>query len=253
MNRVGNPLEWSVVDKTLLCLGVVLVLNIPFTLFIHLTARMPGFTPAFFNRSMFLLGVKPQWGFVFFFAFLFVIGWVLRRTDPENRWLPYGCAISIGIHDAWFMVGVGHATNSSTFLTLFLVFFIGLLFFDLRFAILVCASWVLVQGAGIVAEQVGLMPYAPALVHSPHMNGRIDPWWMLVSMVIGGLLTALMLVLFGYVLSRWRKREKEVNELSEFLKKIFGRYLSTVRQWGRTLNQDKTNDAFSGVGKRNPV
>jgi len=36
-----------------------------------------------------------------------------------------------------------------------------------------------------------------------------------------------MAILFGYILVRWRKREAQVAEMSELLKKMFGRYIST--------------------------
>jgi adenylate cyclase len=227
MSKVGNPLEWSRVDKTLLFLGFVITLNVPFTLFLHLSLDIPGLPPAFFNRSMYEAGVHTQWAFVLLFSLLFGIGWLTRRSNPENRWLAYACAISIAVHDAWFVGGVGHSTSSGAFLTLFLMALIGLLFFDFRFTLLVIVSWFVVLGAEIAAEQTGLIPYASALVHSPHMNGKIDPWWMWASLAISVSITVLMLLMFGYVLNRWRKREKEVKELSEFLKNMFGRYLST--------------------------
>jgi class 3 adenylate cyclase len=227
IHRIGNPLEWSYVDKALLFLGFVIAMNVPFTLFLHWTVDIPGLPPSFFNRSMYVAGVQTQWAFVLLFAFLFVLGWAVRHTAPENRWLPYACAVSIALHDSWFAGGVGHSTSSSAFMTLFLVALIGLLFFDLRFTLLVIASWFVVLGSQITAEQLGWTPYAPALIHSPHMNGKIDPWWMWASLTVGVGITGLMLLMFGYVLNRWRKREAEVKELSEFLKKMFGRYLST--------------------------
>ncbi len=225
-DRVGNPLDWSYVDKALLFLGFVIAMNLPFTLFLYLTIDIPGFPPAFFDRSMYLLGVQGQWAFITLFTFLFGIGWLIRRSNPESRWLAYACAISIAVHDAWLTGGLGHATSSSAYLTLFLMALIGLLFFDLWFTLLVIATWFVVLGAEIAAELFGWSSYAPTLVHSPHMNGKIDPWWMWVSLAIGVSITALMLLMFGYVLNRWRKREAEVKELSEFLKRMFGRYLS---------------------------
>jgi hypothetical protein len=100
LDRVGNPLEWSFVDKALLFLGFALLSNVLFTLALYVTSLVPGLTPEFFNRSLYLLGIRCQWGFVLLFAVLFVIGWKIRRTDPGNRWLVYGLAVVAGIHEA---------------------------------------------------------------------------------------------------------------------------------------------------------
>ena len=148
LDRIGNPLEWSFADKALLFIGFALLMNIPFTLALHVSFRVPGLTPEFFNRSLHLLGIYCQWGFVLLFAVLFVIGWKLRRTDPENRWLVYGLAIVSSVHEAWFMAAIGHSTNLATFLTLFVVALVGLMFFDLCFAFIVIGVWVLVMGGG---------------------------------------------------------------------------------------------------------
>ncbi len=225
--KVGNPLEWSYVDKALLFIGFALLMNIPFTAALHISSRVPGLTPEFFNRSLHLLGIHCQWGFVMLFAVLFVIGWKIRRTDPGNRWLVYGLAVVSAIHEAWFMGAIGHSTNPATFLTLFVVALVGLMFFDLCFALIAIGVWVLVMGGTVAAEQAGLLPYASALVHSPHVGDRIDPWWMWLGFAVCGGITACMLFAFGYVLSRWRRREAQVMEFSEFLKRMFGRYLST--------------------------
>jgi len=248
VNRVGNPLEWSFVDKALLFIGFSLLMNIPFTLALHVSFRVPRLTPEFFNRSLHLLGIQCQWGFVLLFAVLFVIGLKLRRTDPENRWLVYGLAIVAAIHEAWFMGAIGHSTNPATFLTLFVVALVGLMFFDLCFALIVIGVWVLVMGGTVAAEQAGVIPYAAALVHSPHTDGRINAWWMWVGFATSGAITACMLFAFGYVLSRWRRREAQVKEFSEFLKKMFGRYLSTEVM--KTLIEDPSAVELGGERRR---
>jgi len=97
------------------------------------------------------------------------------------------------------------------------------MFFDLCFAFIVIGVWVLVMGGAVAAEQNGLIPYAAALVHSPHTGDRIHAWWMWVGFALCGTITACMLLAFGYVLNRWRRREAQVKEFSEFLKKMFGR------------------------------
>jgi hypothetical protein len=52
LDRVGNPLEWSFVDKALLFIGFALLINVLFTLGLHFSFHVPGMTPEFFDRSL---------------------------------------------------------------------------------------------------------------------------------------------------------------------------------------------------------
>ncbi|MEW5725358.1 MAG: adenylate/guanylate cyclase domain-containing protein, partial [Thermodesulfobacteriota bacterium] len=58
-------------------------------------------------------------------------------------------------------------------------------------------------------------------------GGDIDPYWMVWNLGVGGLLVAVCVLLLGFVIQRWREHEIRVTELSDLLKKMFGRYLST--------------------------
>lgn len=226
-DRVGNPLEWSYVDKTLVLIGLALSLNLFFVLFLVFAHYLPNFYPAFFDRSLFTTGLRVQFLFLVLYTLLLITGLLIRRQYPESRWFAYAFAITFSAHDAWLIAVIGHSTNPATFLVLFLGVFIGLLFFDFKFSLCVIFSWVFILGFQIVGEHLGLIPYAPALVDSPFKHGRIDLWWMYCSFSVCFLLTASMLGIFAYVIFRWRKREAQVTELSELLKKMFGRYLST--------------------------
>jgi len=157
---------------------------------------------------------------------LFAIGLGIRRRNPESRLLAYAYAISLATTTAWLACVMGHSTNPHTFLYLFWIVFIGLLFFDVYFLLCAIACWTLVLGYKIVGEQLGLTPYAPLLARPPFGNGTIDMEWMVWQLSFGVLVTAVILFLCGYVIHRWRAREARVTELLGFLKKMFGRYLS---------------------------
>jgi len=227
VNRVGNPLEWGYVDKALVLMGLSLSLNLFLNLFLIFAHYLPDFYPKFFDRSLFTIGFRLQLLFLLIYVTLFIVGFIIRRRHPGSHWFAYAFALTFSAHDAWLIAVIGHSTNPATFLVLFLGVFIGLLFFDFTFSLCVIFSWVLILGFQIIGEHLGLVSYAPALVDSPFKDGRIDLWWMYCTFSVCLVLTATMLGIFAYVIFRWRKREAQVTELSELLKKMFGRYLST--------------------------
>ncbi len=225
-DRIGNPLEWSYIDKTLLILGFELFFNLPMALIVFLLPRLPGVLPAYFDLWALGLGFPIHGKYVLLLVFLVLAGLAIRKRYPMNRALPYGMAVAISAHSAWFVCSVGHSTNPGTLLILFVQVFLGLLLFDYTFAFLAFASWVVVIGYNIVGEQLGLFPYAVALVAPPFSQGRLDPFWLIFALGSGAMLVVWVLLLCGYVIDRWRRREAQVKELSDFLKHMFGRYLS---------------------------
>jgi hypothetical protein len=69
-----------------------------------------------------------------FFALLVIY---LRRHNPDNKWSAYCCAFIISAHGGIFLASIGHVTNPHTFLVIFAQAFIGLLFFDMMFALII--------------------------------------------------------------------------------------------------------------------
>ena len=77
------------------------------------------------------------------------------------------------------------------------------------------------------ATWAGLIPYAPIFTSSAFTAGKIEPHYFAGTMGFTMVIFLLMLLLSAYIFARWRDREKKVAEMTDFLKKMFGRYLST--------------------------
>jgi class 3 adenylate cyclase len=227
MDRIGNPLEWRYVNKILCLLALQILVYLSLIVFIYLAFRYPALYPEYFSRTGMMVFLRINQWFILVFLVLFAICLWIRNTDPDNRWIAYVTAVFLSAHDAVFLCGIGHATNPQTLLILFLLGFVGFLLFDLYYSLCVAISWVLVNGFHLFAEQMHLIPYAWVLSEPPFKGGEIGIVWLVWNLGSGFFVAALMFSILGYVISRWRKRESEVTELADLLKKMFGRYLST--------------------------
>ncbi|MFC1850818.1 adenylate/guanylate cyclase domain-containing protein [candidate division CSSED10-310 bacterium] len=210
LDRIGNPLEWSFVDKTLLLLVFYLSINIPLTILGYFAIQNPGIFPDYFNPETTLDIFRVQLVFVTLWIILTLMGFLMRRLNPHIRWIAYANAISFSLHDSLFVCWIGHSTNSLTLLTLFAPVFFGLLLYNRSYIMLGICAAVGVIVFQITAEQLGLISYAPGLLFSPASNGLVDHHWVALNLGIGLLVVALTLVIFGYVLHRWRERENQI-------------------------------------------
>ncbi|MBT4876830.1 MAG: hypothetical protein HON48_16715, partial [Desulfobacula sp.] len=225
IGRVGNPLEWSTVDKCLLiiCFWVLLA---PFTtlLFHHYISnpeRIPFFDPVFMKKLL-----PIGWGFVIAWSILLVVGLQLRHRSPENSTFAYVTVFLWWLEEAIVAVCGGPLTTPNAMVLLgqgfvaFLLFRIPVVLVGLGFALL------LVVGS-IIASQFGLFPYAPLMAAPLYDGGRLVNLWAFLAGPIYLIMYLGFLSLSAYIITRWRDREARLADLTIMLKKMFGRYLST--------------------------
>jgi len=227
IDRIGNPLEWSYVNKILIFYGLQIFIYLSLVIYIYLAFRYPILYPHYIDQTSIVAFLRINEAFVLLYIVLFIYSLWLRKANPNNRWVAYFTAIVITVHNVIFICAIGHTTNPQTLMVLFLLLFTGLLIFDLSYSICAGISWLFVHGFHIIAEQIDLIPYAWIMNSSAFENGAIDTVWMAWNLGAGLITVSVMLILCGYILNRWRQREAQVTELSEFMKKMFGRYLST--------------------------
>ena len=227
LNRVGNPLEWHFVDKVLLLLvlqtstyGFVwivtgLAILIPFNIPKYMIST---YAVDIFRREAILL--------ILYGVFTLLVIYQ-RRRSPDNKWSAYCLAFIMSAHGFVFLASMGYMTNPHTFLIIFAQAFIGLLLFNITFASIIFGTWGLLLTIRIWGELFGTLRYAPYLANPPFMDGKIDGLWLFWNLMGGIFIITWLFVLGAYTINRWQKREAQVTELSELLKKMFGRYLST--------------------------
>ena len=224
---MGRLLDRPYVDKAIFILVGHLSASSLLLPYVVAAIKFPDLRPAYLDPSGLLLIVWLHLGFTVLYLGLLMAALGIRRLDPDSQWPGYAAIIVITAQDAILLSAIGHATNPITLLFLFILAFISLLFFNVYLALSAIGTWVLVHGIHIVLEKLRLIPYAWALNGQPFTNGNVDNAWLGLTVGFGGLLMFLALAIFGFILKRWRERELQVIELSEMLKKMFGRYLST--------------------------
>jgi len=226
-NRVGNPLEWSFVNKVLL----LLVLQISTYGFIWIVTGIAILIPLSIPKYMistYAVDIFRREAILLILYGVFTLLVIyLRKRNPNNKWSAYCLAFIMSAHGFVFLSSMGHMTNPHTFLIIFAQAFIGLLLFNITFASIILGTWGLLLTIRISGELFGALRYAPYLADPPFMDGKIDGLWLFWNLTGGIFIITWLFVLCAYTINRWQKRESQVTELSELLKKMFGRYLST--------------------------
>ena len=225
IDRIGNPLEWSTVDKCLLiiCLWVLLapLMTVLFHHFISHPEKVPFLDPVFMKKFL-----PFGWGLTVAWSILLVVGLQLRHRKPENRTFAYVTVFLWWSQEAISAVCAGPLTTPAAMALLgqgfmaFLLFEIPMVLVGLGFSLL------LVVGSTI-ASQYGLFPYAPLMAAPLYDGGRLANLWVLLLGLIYLIAYLGFLSLSVYIITRWRDREARLADLTTMLKKMFGRYLST--------------------------
>ena len=226
VNRVGNPLEWRWVDKVLIIIGIQVVAFGSLLLYLCLAIRFPEILANCLNPSAVTDFLKINISFLLLYGIYALLAYRFRKRSPNSKWLAYSFAVILSIHTFIFVAGIGYATNPVTFLCIISQAIFGLLLFDIYFSLLILCTWGLMLVIQISGELFGLLKYAPYLIEPPFMDGKIDNLWLIWNMGGGTFAVVVTFILFAYTINRWHKREEQVIELSELLKKMFGRYLS---------------------------
>ena len=225
IDRGGNPLEWSTVDKCLLIICFWMLLA-PFTTllfhhFISYPERIPFFDLVFMKKLL-----PIGWGFGIAWSILLVVGLQLRHRRPENRTFAYVTVFLWWSEEAFAAICGGPLTTPAAMVLLgqgfvaFLLFEIPVVLVGLGFALL------LVVGSTI-ASQYGFFPYAPLMAAPLYDGERIANLWVPLVGPVYLILYLGFLSLSVYIITRWRDREARLADLTTMLKKMFGRYLST--------------------------
>ena len=227
---VGGLLDRSLVDKciwisALTTLGVVWHAVITYYLF-----RNPDVAP-YIDQSVIHHFFPPIIsGLLLFWVAMVGIGLSLRRRSPDNHALVYVTTQSLAVTITGASYLSGTYTNLFTGTLCLGAIAIGFILFDKRAMIpaVACALGIIVLTT--VAEQLGLIPYAPMLAAAPFEHARLSRWWLVgFGGVSSGFFIIFISILF-VMIERWRDREAELAVISEQLTRaneVVSRYVAS--------------------------
>ena len=227
--RIGHLLEWSVVDRCILIAAIALPLATWYALAAHFVlARPEAFLWA--DVASIALAAKVQLGFIASWVALIVTGVALRRRRPDSRWLAY---VTLELYFVGTLIVssfLGLHTNNLIPIILLAGAAVGSMLFDRRPVLLGMISFVAVMVAMTVAEQTGLIHYAPALRTAPFRAGHLDTWWLASAGAINFFTLLALAALIYFVVDRWRDREVQLAQTSDQLVRandLISRYVAT--------------------------
>ncbi|MEW6775849.1 MAG: GGDEF domain-containing protein [Bdellovibrionota bacterium] len=211
--RLGNPLRWSVADKSLLAAAFALPLIVTsygLNLFIRANPKIaPYYDFPFLNFYL-------HWheGIIAGWLALAAAALIFRKKNPNSRFLVYAVSQYGCITNTAYMYFPGYFTSP------YLIMVLGgamllLLFFQGRPAFLGILSTLTVYAGISIAEGLRWIPSSPLLRYPPYIDGQLSSWWITVT---ASLSFVMMLLIFGisaFSIEQWRDREEKLEELSQ--------------------------------------
>jgi class 3 adenylate cyclase len=222
--RVGDVRVGSDADKCLLLACFTLPFDIAFWLLADFYLGRPQLAPW---ADQDYLPVISTLAIAVSVIWLVLIGFCLRlrRLDQHAPWLVQATVFH-WYAGTLYMIHCFGTSTSPVGLQMVGGALVGVLLFGLP----AMAPGLITATAAfigiIVAERMRWIPYAPLQVSPPFVDGQPAAVWFYI--IMGLFLTISVGVFFvgASAIIRWRQREAEVTEMSDFLRRTFGRYLS---------------------------
>ena len=222
-----NPLEWSLVDRCLLVVALFCFVGGASNLIMGAAASLYYERLSWVNwdfaQSYYELNRIMGMPWLVFLIF----GLWLRRRHPDSRAFTHVNIQYNAIHVSLICYAFGPVTHPGPFLLGMALGTLNFLLFELAFALPWLVTFTILTLGTSIATWAGVLPYAPIFAASAFEGGRIETYYFVGTMLLVMTIFVLMLVLVAYIFARWRDRERKVAEMTNLLKKMFGRYLST--------------------------
>ena len=154
---------------------------------------------------------------------------LLRRRHGNSRLFGIASMQLFSIVAPLLSYALGHYTTNYLGAAGMTAAIIAFLFFERRDVYVGIAVFVAVFVATVVAEQLGLIPYAPLLRTLPVIDRHLHPSWLRgLGQLTGAILIAGIVLIF-YIVVKWREREEKVARMSDELARandVISRYIA---------------------------
>lgn len=192
---IGNPLEWSFIDKGLLFLALYFVANLLLAAVLELTLLYGGEASSLLHPGHLRHALQLQWLFVLALPVFAALLATVRRGRPDDRMIVYLIAVPLMLHDAVLSYAVGWASFPGIWGLLALSVVSLVLFFDWIASLIALSIWATVHIALRTGESLGTLSYAPLFARLPFSKDGVEPAWSLFSNLYLGFVLLVFLAL----------------------------------------------------------
>jgi len=207
--------ERPVADRAAV-VGMLMVCWLAWYTFVFVYARSRPDMWLYIDRRVLPFGTAVTAGLLGVWCILTGIALLLRLRALAVRWLAHATAQCFVLTVGWGSYLTGH--HSSLFLGVALGGVgIGVVLFNRSAILPAVAVLLLIVIATNVADQIGVIPYAPLFVQAPFAAGMLArSWLVLVAAPTFAILLVHGVLIIGIV-EAWRDREKRLAEATEQL------------------------------------
>jgi class 3 adenylate cyclase len=220
LERLDSILDWSTTDKVLLLGGCVGSFAVWWMLVCEYVARHPDLFPFVDVSEMRVVTMLLRATSVGFAA-LCGVAWVVRRRQPNSRALIYVIVALYAALSTIASYALGLYTNVMSGVLIIGGFAVGLVLFDRRPVLIMQAVIFALVLALSLADQVGLLRYAPVFRTAPFQDGRLEPSWLILIGTSSLAATSMFMMVIYVVIRRWQDREQALARAHA----IIGRYV----------------------------
>jgi adenylate cyclase len=201
-----NPTQWCVADKVILAAMLILPSLCAYAVIGHYLLAHPEVAPYFDREFARHTALKIQtWVIIPAWVAVTAIGFLLRRHSPDNRLLMHA---ALQLYFVWFgacAYFLGSHTTMFTPLTLLSGAIYSFIMFGTGPTMLGIAAYLAVITASTVAEQAGVLLYAPMLLEPPVKDRHLTTSWLLAPGALDLTILLAVLALVRWVVERWRE------------------------------------------------
>jgi class 3 adenylate cyclase len=222
-------LDLSAADNCLLVAFIVTACVGAYTLAEYYLRAHPGIAP-YLDQRFLVYSLRVHlvelvwWPAIGLWALLY------RRRFPSSRFLVHVTIQSFIVTIAIFSYLLGHLTSFFGGIALVGGVAVGFVMFDDRAVFAAIVSYLSCMLVLTMAQQAGLIPYAPLLASAPYGGGALSGWWLVsISAPTFGIYL-LFLAWIYYLVTSWREREERLARTSEQLARandIISRYIAS--------------------------
>jgi adenylate cyclase len=229
LGRLGDPLSWSGAEKCLFVATVFLTFTLWYGALELVLTRHREFAP-YYDRVFLPTALTVQSATIMAWLLVLVVAWVSRQRGVQPRRLvPVTILIALWelLYGSYFF---GLYTNLFGGLTIVASFAVGWVIFDRRTITLAAVCAMLGFICLTVAEQAGLLPYAPFFAEAPFGAGRLERSFLLTMGGVTFLMMLLVLAIIYFIVDRWHDREHKLAITSQQLARaneVIGRYVAS--------------------------